>query len=209
MDVFINDELVLNKSTYNFYPNYIRIQISSNDKNYKILKGNLIISDQSGRNIKASKAIDDNFLEDESLHLTSIEPGTKIIIETDSIKDIKTNVSLIFKKYFIVTLVGDLDPKINPNLDVLINGNVQYKKKGIKSDTVRTIKIIPENNNLNDSLLISHVRGKERVSYWVFTPISSFKDIDIFKNAQSADRYYLTVINKSNNSKKYFWIPIN
>lgn len=207
--VYINEDSIRNYSTYAFYPNYFRFKIHDKAIDYKIKSGQLIIYDKSGKSIKYKTSIDSTFLDGTAV-AKFMYPEYKIIIDIKSIQNTRTGTILNFNTSFVIKLSTHLMFKENPYFDLLINKSVLYKTEGIKSDSIKTITIVPGIESFNETIEITHARGGRLAGTYRMS-VDTFlrtKGSDIFKYGIQGDRFAITFFNKTTQLPNSVAIPI-
>jgi hypothetical protein len=207
--VYINEDSIINYSTYAFYPNYFRFKIRDKSIDYKIKSGQLSIYDKSGKSIKYKTSIDSNFLDGRAI-AEFMYPEYKIIIDIKSIQNTRTGVISNFNTSFAIKLSTHLTFKENPLFDLLLNESVLYKTEGIQFDSIKTITIIPGKEYFNDKIEITYARGGRLVgSYWItMDTFIRTKGSDIFKYGIQGDRFVITFFNKNTQLPNSVVIPV-
>ena len=205
--VYVNDDLVLNNSIYNYYPNSIDIKIGGNNLDYKIISGEFSLYESNGKKRLYFKPIQELSFE----NFSGCYSGNKFLIEIKKIQNIKTGIITDYDRFLVFKLSENYQLKINKYFDILINNNLNYKLTGIQKDeTVTSFKIMSGKYIFSDTVKICQIRTKIIAEKIVSKKeLESSKDINIFKSGFPGDRFVITLINKIDKAERVTVIPIN
>ena len=135
----INGDTLKHKTTYDYYPNYLRLYVKSLDHNYKIEDGKVTLA-RNRKEIEKYK-LDTNFLRFKELE-HDITPRDKIIIDLYKLKDKKTGKTKKTRKFFVIDLASSLDYKPDSTCGLLINNSVSHYKEGFDPDNINEVEIL-------------------------------------------------------------------
>ena len=205
LTVVINNDTVSNNSTYNFYPHSIAVSISNKETSYEIISGRLTITDKSGRHQRYSVALDSSHVDEKRLSATF--SGCKILLEINSIRNLKTGVISRPNLYSLIHLSNSPGHKLNPKGDILINNSLQYKKTGISSDSIQSFNIVFPSFDVHDSIDVLYVAGNKKVKHRL-RAISLINNPELLRTGVPGGRFIITIYDKRNDLEKLFVIAI-
>jgi len=189
----VNDDVVSDRSRYNYMVNYMQLAITDKSLPYKIHSGKIswYQNFRSPYHTLTLNPADTGFI---SGMVTM--PGDRVYIQVDSITNTKTGKVTRLHKDLIFTVAKNAAYKQNPYLDLLINNNIDYKVSGIKMDQVKSFEIRSLRGYHADSVEILFARGKRLLSGFIYTRMLSAGDLQGKHDIYKGDRIILTSLKK-------------
>ena len=207
LKVYINDDLILSNQTYGYYPNYVNIKISSNAIEHEIILGDYYFYESNGKKLLSKHKIDSSFFEIKS----DVYPNSKLLIEIKKIRNLKTNVISDYDRFCIIKFADNVLHKENKYLDVIVNENANSFKRGIKNDSIKSIRVVKGSNDFADTVDIELARGNRQIAKYSIL-ISEFEKeqgAKILKRGYPGDRFLFSFYDKKTKKPIKCTLPVN
>lgn len=135
----VNGDTLKHKSTYDYFPNYMRIYVKSVKASYSIQSGKISLA--RNRGVTEEVKLDTSFFKFSYLE-HDIMPRDKIIIDLYKLKNDSSGKIRNTQKFFIIDLAKNLDIKPDSTCGLLINNSVSHYKSGFDPGQIEEVEIL-------------------------------------------------------------------